>query len=86
MKSLGRKDAKYDLLIIMTKKKNKTNTKTKTQTKTKTKTLKKTIAKYRKDHTCAIFSKSRWRKDIIWAIILLVMDMSAKVLALCFLN
>ena len=61
MKSLGRKDAKYDILIIMTKKKNETNTKTKTQTKTNT--LKKTKAKYRKDYTCAIFSKSRRRKE-----------------------
>ena len=48
--------AKYDLLIIMTKKKNETNTKTKTNTQKKTK------AKYRKDHTCAIFLKRRWRK------------------------
>ena len=36
MKSLARKDAKYNILIIMTRKKNKTNTKTKTQTKTNT--------------------------------------------------
>ena len=62
MKSLGHKDAKYDILIIMTKKKNDTNTNTKT--KTKTNILKKTKTKYRKDHTCAIFSKSRWCKDI----------------------
>ena len=38
-----KKDAKYDILIIMINKKNKTNTKTKTQTKTNT--LKKTNAK-----------------------------------------
>ena len=55
LKSLGRKDAKYDLLIIMTKKKNKTNTKTKTETKTNTQ--KKTKAKYRKPHMCHIFKK-----------------------------
>ena len=48
-------------------KKNDTNTKTKTQRKTNT--LKKTKAKYRKDHTCAIFSKSRWRKDIKYDIL-----------------
>ena len=47
--------------MIMTKKTTKTNTKT----QTKTNTLKKTKAKYRKDHTCAIFLKSTWRKDII---------------------
>ena len=67
MKSLGRKDAKYDILIIVTKKKNKTNTKTKTEPKTNT--LKKTKAKYRKDQACAIFSKSRWRKDIKYDIL-----------------
>ena len=44
----------YDKKITKTK----TKTKTKTQTHTKTNTLKKTKAKYRKDHTCAIFSKS----------------------------
>ena len=48
-------------------KKNDTNTKTKTQTKTNT--LKKTKAKYRKDHTCAIFLESAWRKDINYDIL-----------------
>ena len=57
MKSLGRKDFKYDILIILTKKKNETNTKTNTQTKTKTKTN--TNKLLQRPNVCYIF-EDQW--------------------------